>query len=173
MLPFTGSKANTDTPKPAPTKPVVVVTVPTPAAKAVPATAKPVEPAPPIATVAKAEPPVAPPKKTKKAPPAVAINLVVPPSKKSPTSPASHPDAPVDSSTNNATQMPITPAQPFRLSDWIYDEKAHEQWRQKQLEETREKEPIHRYESAQLNQAFYNLILNEPVATPTTETAKP
>lgn len=174
MLPFTGNKpavkspevvAAKPTPKDAPSKPAnpVVVTPVKPAAVEAPVTA-PATPEPkPVATT----------KKSKKLPPSAPIGLPIKPSEKTIVGLNPNPEASLRSGPNSNVSPASSAPMSFRLSDWLYDEKAHEQWRQKQLDETREKEPIHRYESAQLNQAFYNLILNESATAPSAETVKP
>lgn len=167
MLPFVNTKAKEEPPKTESPAPIPVVTVaPQPTALITTEVKLPVAtPTPsPIETVTKTNPI----KKSKRMPPSEPIGMPVEPSKKITQSA-------LRDSTNvvvsgNASLITNPPAtQPFRLSDWIYDEQLHDDWRAKQLNQAKEKEPIHEYEAAQLNRAFYNVILNEPSAEVKTE----
>jgi hypothetical protein len=122
----------------------------------------------PVEAVAKSNPT----KKSKRPPPAEPIGMPVAPSTKQTQSALRETTGSVSPSSTTLIQNTPSP-QPFRLSDWLYDEKLHEEWRAKQLEQAKEREPIHQYESAQLNRAFYNVILNEPSTEVKTDKAEP
>ena len=162
MLPFTVSKTKEVAPKADSPKPVAIVAVTPKAVTPVIATEK---PAVSVATTtdATATTKPIPKQKSKQLPPAVPISLPVTPSSRT-TQAALKETSYLTGSTQQIPTSPFAATKPLSLSDWIYDEKLHEDWRIKQAELSKEKGPIHEYESAQLNRAFYNFIINEPAA---------
>jgi hypothetical protein len=171
MLPFTSSKTKEAAPKVDSPRPVTTITA-TP--KAAPPVVVVDKPKASVAATAEAIA-IAKPTSSKKAkhlPPAASISLPVTPSNRT-TQAALKETSYFTGSTEQIPTSPFAASKPLSLSDWIYDEKLHEDWRIKQLELTQEREPIHEYESAQLNRAFYNFILNEPAAEAPTASPKP